>query len=111
MAEHLSEKGIRSGNDHEIMDSYHEPGEGINEDAENGNHEVDAKDMYRMGKDQQFRVSALDPQQWLEGMLIFVAYIPTQHDDNVHLDGTMYLGGHFDASSLVQTVLRAFLSN
>jgi hypothetical protein len=61
MTAQLSEKQIRTGNDHEIMDSYHEPGESISEDAENGNHEVDAKDMYRMGKDQQFRVSVLGP--------------------------------------------------
>lgn len=66
MAEQLSEKEIRAGNAHEIMESYHEPGESTSEDAERGNHDLDAKDMYRMGKDQQFRVSALDPRQWLE---------------------------------------------
>jgi hypothetical protein len=62
MADELSEKKLRAANDHEIMDSYHEPGESSSEDAENANHEVDAKDMYRMGKDQQFRVSASDPR-------------------------------------------------
>jgi hypothetical protein len=65
MADQLSEKEIRAGNDHEVMDSYHEPGESIN-DAENGNHEVDAKDMYRMGKDQQFRVCTCAPATVVE---------------------------------------------
>ncbi|KAE9988423.1 hypothetical protein EG328_011183 [Venturia inaequalis] len=40
---------------HEIMDSSCEPGSGFSEDEETSHKQLDAKDMYRMGKDQQFR--------------------------------------------------------
>ncbi|TID23971.1 hypothetical protein E2P81_ATG02279 [Venturia nashicola] len=40
---------------HEIMDWSREPASGFGEAEQNSHDQVDAEDMYRMGKDQQFR--------------------------------------------------------
>lgn len=85
MAGPLSEK-----DGHEIVDSM-----GLSEDGEN--EQVDARDMYRMGKDQQFRVSSTDPPSWCL-LLIPVANLSTEYDDHVHQHGAMYLGDHLDVS-------------
>lgn len=92
----MSEKETRSGNGHEVTNSYHGPEERFSEDDENIHQQLDAKDMYRMGKDQQFRVSGVDPRSWLEGLLTLVANLPIKYDDYVHQHGPMYLGGHLD---------------
>ncbi|QDS74104.1 hypothetical protein FKW77_009726 [Venturia effusa] len=49
------EMGSGEGGNHEVVTSNHEPEDSFSEDGENVHHQVDAKDMYRMGKDQQFR--------------------------------------------------------
>lgn len=77
---------------HEIMDSSREPGSGFSEDEETSHKQLDAKDMYRMGKDQQFRVSSVNAPSWL--LLMPAANLPAEYDDYVHQHGPMHLGDY-----------------
>jgi hypothetical protein len=56
MAENKKEMGAER--DPEVEEMYHSIANGHTSDVDNGNgNAIDSKDMYRMGKEQQFRVS------------------------------------------------------
>jgi hypothetical protein len=62
MAE-LQGKEYGSGqNDHEVQEMYHAAvGDHSSDEPKNSGETIDATDMYRMGKEQQFRVSIAVP--------------------------------------------------
>jgi hypothetical protein len=55
------EKKIQEGGDYGAQESYNNPGHDGSDTEKGSDEAVDSKDMYRMGKDQQFRVSTWRP--------------------------------------------------
>lgn len=72
-------------------ENYHDTFRELQVSDDAGSNNVDSRDMYRMGKEQQFNVSITEfPLEDLK--LTFIAYLQTIHYDHVHIHDSRHVG-------------------